>query len=140
MKNLLTTTAVLALLAGTSAAFAQTTQSTTTTETPDSTTQTTVTKSSSDGDYTEYRKTVTSTRHYHAAEWVAPTGYTVRHYSLGDRLPSDLLATNYELSEYGTYGLAAPPSGTVWVRVGSDAFLVRSDNGEIIQADYRMFN
>ncbi|HEV2561666.1 MAG TPA: RcnB family protein [Rhizomicrobium sp.] len=138
MKNLLTTTAVLALLAGTVAAFAQPAE-TTTTQSPDSTTQTTVTKSS-DGDYTEYRKTVTSTRHFHAGEWAAPTGFTVRHYSLGDRLPRDLLVNHYELTDYGTYELVAPPSGTVWVRVKSDAFLVRTDDGEIIQADYGMFN
>jgi len=138
MKNLLTTAAVLAFLAGTSAAFAQTTQ-TTTTDTPDSTTQTTVTKSS-DGDYTEYRKTVTSTHHYHAGVWTAPSGVTVHHYSLGDRLPSGLLVTNYELTNYGNYDLVAPPHGTVWVRVGSDAFLVRNDDGEIIQADYGMFD
>lgn len=139
MKNLLTTTAVLALFAGTVAAFAQPAE-TTTTQSPDTTTQTTVTKSSSDGDYTEYRKTVTSTRHYHAGEWAAPTGFTVRHYSLGDRLPRDLLVNHYELTDYGTYELVAPPSGTVWVRVKSDAFLVRTDDGEIIQADYGVFN
>ena len=40
----------------------------------------------------------------------------------------------------GLYDLASPPEGTVWVRVGSDVFLVRSDNGEVIQADYGTFN
>lgn len=140
MKNLLTTTAVLALLAGTSAAFAQSTE-TTTTQSPDSTTQTTVTKSTdADGDYTQYRKTVTSTRHFDAGAWTAPSGVTVRHYTLGERLPNGLLDSHYELNDYGTYELVAPPSGTVWVRVGSDAFLVRSDTGEVIQSDYGVFN
>jgi Ni/Co efflux regulator RcnB len=140
MKNLLTTTAVLALLAGTTAAFAQTTE-TTTTQSPDSSTQTTVTKSTDEnGDYTQYRKTVTSTRHFDAGAWDAPSGYTVRHYTLGDRLPNGLLDSHYELNNYGTYELTAPPSGTVWVRVGSDAFLVRSDTGEVIQSDNGVFN
>ena len=83
---------------------------------------------------------VTSTRHYDAGAWMAPADYQPRHFVLGDRLPADLLANNYYVSNYGNYDLASPPEGTVWVRVGSDVFLVRSDNGEIIQADYGMFN
>jgi len=47
---------------------------------------------------------------------------------------------SYYLNDYGTYELVAPPEGTVWVRVGSDAYLVRRDNGEVIQADTGIFD
>jgi Ni/Co efflux regulator RcnB len=142
MKHLMTTGAALALLMGTGIAIAQTNQTmTTTTQSPDSTTQTTETKSSDvNGNYAQYRKTVTSTRHYDAGAWIAPSDYQNRHFVLGDRLPPDLLANNYYVTNYGNYDLASPPEGTVWVRVGSDVFLVRSDNGEVIQADYGTFN
>ena len=127
MKHLLITSAALVLLSG--AAFAQTNETTTTmTQSPGQTTQTTVTKSQdADGTYTQYRKTVTSTRHYDAGAWVAPSDYQTRHFVLGDRLPADLLVNHYYVTNYGNYDLASPPEGTVWVRVGSDVFLVRSD-------------
>jgi Ni/Co efflux regulator RcnB len=142
MKHLLISSAALALLMGTGVALAQTSQTTTTTmQSPDSATQTTETKSSdANGNYTQYRKTVTSTRHYDAGAWVAPSDYQARHFVLGDRLPADLRVNNYYVSNYGNYDLASPPEGTVWVRVGKDVFLVRSDDGEIIQADYGTFN
>jgi Ni/Co efflux regulator RcnB len=142
MKHLMITSAALALLMGTGMTLAQTSQTTTTmTQSPDATTQTTETKSSdANGNYTQYRKTVTSTRHYDAGAWIAPSDYQARHFVLGDRLPADLLANNYYVTNYGNYDLASPPEGTVWVRVGSDVFLVRSDDGEIIQADYGTFN
>jgi Ni/Co efflux regulator RcnB len=142
MKYLLISAAAIVVLMGTGAAFSQTDQTTTTvTHTPDSTTQTTVTKSQdADGNYTQYRKTVTSTRHYDAGAWAPPADYRPHHIGVGDRLTPDLLASNYYVSNYGSYDLASPPEGTVWVRVGADVFLVRSDNGEVIQADYGMFN
>jgi len=144
MKNLLTMTAMLAVCAGAGAALAQddqTTTQTTVTQSPDTTTKTTVTSGQDvDGLYTKYRKTVTSTRQFHIGEWKAPADFTVHHFDLGQRLPGDLLVDSYYLNDYGTYELVAPPEGTVWVRVGSDAYLVRRDNGEVIQADTGIFD
>jgi Ni/Co efflux regulator RcnB len=141
MKNLLLSSVAAALLLGTSLAFAQNTQTTTTySQSPDSTTRATTTSTQNmDGTYTQYKKTVTSTRHYDDGTWAAPADYAPHHFGLGERLPSDLTVQTYYLPNYSTFNLSAPPSGTVWVRVGKDAFLVRSDDGEIIQADYGMF-
>ena len=141
MKHLLITSAALALLMGTGVASAQTNETTTTTmQSPDSTTQTTVTKSQdANGKYTQYRKTVTSTRHYDAGAWVAPwtiVPATLCWATASRRIFWPITTT----SRLGNYDLASPPEGTVWVRVGRDVFLVRSDNGEIIQADYGTFN
>lgn len=141
MRKSLITTAMLAALGTAGVAFAQSDQTTTTTtDTPDATTQTTVTKShTDDGGYMEYRKTTTSSKHFQIGPWTPPPDYTVHHIVLGDRLPAGLMAGTYYLDNYQTYSLVAPPEGTVWVRVGSDAFLVRRDNGEVIQADYDIF-
>jgi Ni/Co efflux regulator RcnB len=141
MKKSLLATTVLAALGSATMAFAQTDQTTTTvTQTPDDTTKTTVTKTqNADGGYTEYRKTITASKHFQIGPWTPPPDYTVHHIVLGDRLPSDLMAEGYYLDSYQTYSLVAPPDGTVWVRVGSDAFLVRRDDGEVIQADYGLF-
>jgi len=137
MKKYLISGAAIAVL-GASIALAQTTQTTTTyTQSPDETTKTTVTRS--DDGYTQYKKTVTATHHYDAGVWNAPADYSARHFNLGDRLPGDLMESNYALSDYDAYNLAAPPTGTEWIRVGQDAFLVRADDGEIIQADYGVF-
>jgi Ni/Co efflux regulator RcnB len=141
MRKFLLGGAAVALLIGTGAAFAQTSQTTTTTmQSPDTATRTTVTNTDNmDGTYTQYKKTVTSTRHFDGGVWTAPADYSTRRFNLGDRLPADLMVSNYYLTNYGNYDLAAPPGGTEWVRVGKDAFLVRSDDGEIIQADYGVF-
>ncbi|HEY5239142.1 MAG TPA: RcnB family protein [Rhizomicrobium sp.] len=140
MKKSLLATAVSAALGSAGVAFAQDQTTTTVTQTPDETTQTTVSKShDADGGYTEYRKTITSSKHFAIGPWTPPPDYTVHHIVLGDKLPADLMAENYYLDSYQTYSLVAPPEGTVWVRVGSDAFLVRRDDGEVIQADYGLF-
>ncbi|HSZ10803.1 MAG TPA: RcnB family protein [Rhizomicrobium sp.] len=139
MRKLLITTAMFAALAG--SAMAQDETTTTTVQTPDSTRETTVTKSpTADGGYMEYRKTVTSSHHFSIGPWSPPSDYVEHKFALGDRLPADLMADAYYIDNYGSYALVAPPDGTVWVRVGADAFLVRRDDGEIIQADYSMFN
>jgi Ni/Co efflux regulator RcnB len=141
MKKFLLSGAAVALIMGTSAAFAQTTQTTTTySQSPDTTTSTTETKSDNmDGTYTQYKKTVTSTRQYDAGVWTPPADYSVHRISLGDRLPADLMTNTYYLTNYSSYNLVAPPEGAVWVRVGQDAYLVRNDDGEVIQADYGVF-
>jgi Ni/Co efflux regulator RcnB len=124
------------------AASSQTDQTTTTvTQSPSTTTETTETKSQdATGDYTQYRKTVTSTHKFDAGPWNAPAGVAYRRFVPGDHVPSQFLADNVILTNYQNYELVAPPDGTAWVRVGRDALLVRTDNGEIIQADYGRFD
>jgi Ni/Co efflux regulator RcnB len=141
MSKLLMSAAALALCLGTSAALAQQdTQKTTTVTTPEGTTQTmTHTTTSNDG-YLQYRKTVTSTRHYNAGPFDAPDGYSYTRYSVGQRVPSVLLDGDVTLPDYADYQLMAPPPGLTWIRVGDDALLVDQSNGEVIQADYNLFS
>jgi Ni/Co efflux regulator RcnB len=136
-KFILPATALAVCLA--SAAFAQsTTESSTTTESnPSGTTQTT-TMQSNDG-YKQYRRTITTTKHYDAGAFVAPSGYTYTRYAIGQHVKGDLLGEHYVLTSYGTYELQAPPSGLTWIRVGDDALLVDRNTGEVVASDYGLF-
>jgi Ni/Co efflux regulator RcnB len=135
MNKLMISAAVLAVCLGAPAAFAQdTTQSTTTVQTPNGE-KTTSTTESNDG-YAQYRKTVTSTKHYNAGVYEAPAGYSYTRFTVGQRVPSALLGRH--IDDYDDYALQAPPSGLTWIRVGGDALLVDS-NGQVIQANYSLF-
>lgn len=143
MKTLMLSAAAVALMLGASAAYAQSEQTTTTTtvNNPDGSTDVTnkTTTTSTDG-YATYRKTVTSKRRYNAAAFVAPSGYTYRRFSVGEHVPSLLLSDSVVLNDYQNYALETPPSGLTWIRDGQDALLVDMRTGEVIQADYDVFN
>jgi Ni/Co efflux regulator RcnB len=139
IKYLLPATA-LAVCLGSSIAIAQpdTEKTTTTMSSPDGTTQTT-TMNTSDG-YRQYRRTITTIRHYHAGAFVAPNGYPYTRYELGARMPAVLLGDDsLVLTGYSTYALTAPPFGLTWIRVGNDALLVDRKTGEVVETDYGLF-
>jgi Ni/Co efflux regulator RcnB len=141
MRNLLLSAAALALCLGTSAAFAQ--QSQTTHEsvtTPSGTTETTTQTETSNDGYATYRKTVTSTKHYQAGAFMAPSGYTYQRFAVGDHVSPLLLHGNVALTDFQTYQLIAPPAGAMWIRDGNDALLVDTNTGEVIQAQYGLFS
>jgi Ni/Co efflux regulator RcnB len=143
MNKFMLSAAAIALCLGTASAYAQEDQTTTTTsvQNPDGSTDVTqkTTTTSTDG-FATYRKTVTSKHRYNAAAFVAPSGYTYRRFSVGEHVPSLLLSDSVVLSDYQNYALETPPSGLTWIRDGQDALLVDMRTGEVIQADYDVFN
>jgi hypothetical protein len=92
MNKYLLPAAALAVCLGSAAAFAQsdTMKTTTTMSSPDSQTTTSSTKSS-DG-YAQYRRTITTTKHYDNGAFVGPAGYVYSRYELGSRMPAELLS------------------------------------------------
>ena len=141
MKKYMLTTAALAVCFAPTFALAQTgtDKTTTTVSSPSGTEQTTTTTENSNDGYAQYRRTITTKKHYDAGAFTAPDGYTYSRYALGQRVNTELLGTNYVLSSYGDYALEAPPSGLVWIRNGSDALLVDQKSGEVIETDYSLF-
>lgn len=140
MKTLMISAAAIALCLGASAANAQEDQTTTTTtvQTP---TDTTTTKTTEGTDvYGNYRKTVTSTKRFNAAAFVAPSGFTYHRFSVGQHVPDALMSDSVVLNNYREYALVEPPSGLTWVRDGQDALLIDTRTGEVIQADYDLFD
>jgi len=143
MNKLMMSAAALALCLGTASAYAQEEKTTTTTavQNPDGSTDVTkqTTTTSTDG-YATYRKTVTSKKRYSAAAFVAPSGFTYRRFSVGEHVPSMLLSDSVVLNDYQNYALESPPSGLTWIRDGQDALLIDMRTGEVVQADYDVFN
>jgi Ni/Co efflux regulator RcnB len=138
MRTLMISAAALALCA--SAAMAQDSEKTTTTvSTPAGTTQTTTTTTQSTDGYAQYRRTVTSTKHYTAGAFVGPSGYVYTRYAVDDRVPAAMLDPHFRIPHYSIYGLDTPPGGLVWIRVGNDALLVDNGSGEVVQAQYGLF-
>lgn len=142
MRTLMISAAAIALCLGASAANAQSQTTTTTTmQAPNGDSQTTKETTTTDAaGYTQYRKTVTSKKRYNAAAFVAPSGFTYRRFQVGEHVPNALLGDSVVLNDYSTYALETPPSGLTWIRDGQDALLVDVRTGEVIQADYDVFN
>ncbi|HVZ13797.1 MAG TPA: RcnB family protein [Bauldia sp.] len=139
MNRLMISAAAAALCVGMSAAYAQDqTTTTTTVDTPSATTTTRTTEGTDE--YGNFRKTVTSTKRYHAAAWEAPSGVTYRRFTVGQHVPDAMLADSVQLNNYQDYALVTPPPGLIWIRDGKDALLVDNRTGEVIQADYDLFD
>jgi Ni/Co efflux regulator RcnB len=140
MKKYILPAAALAVCFGSSIAFAQSDadQTTTTVSSPSGNSQTTTMKSS-DG-YAQYRRTITTTKHYDDGAFIGPAGYVYSRYELGARMPAELLGDDsLILTGYSTYELKAPPHGLTWIRVGDDAMLIDRKTGEVVETDYDLF-
>lgn len=87
----------------------------------------------------ELRRNMQASRRFHGGSYIAPQGYQHRHWSSGQRLPQLYYARDYWIGNFVMFGLFAPPSDLVWVRVGEDALLIDRDTGEIVQVRYGFF-
>jgi Ni/Co efflux regulator RcnB len=86
------------------------------------------------------RKVIRPAHRFHVNRpWVAPRGFVFRHFRLGERVPTVLLAADYFLTSPWLYGLEAAPYGYVWIREGSDAVLVDRYTGAVVQVAYDVF-
>lgn len=142
MNRYMLPAAALAVCLGSSAAFAQadTEKTTTTMSSPSGDTQTTTSTTKSSDGYMQYRRTITTTKHFDGGAFVAPPGYTYSRYELGTRVPAVLLNDDgLVLTGYSQYGLTSPPDGLIWIRVGDDALLVDRRTGEVVETDYDLF-
>jgi Ni/Co efflux regulator RcnB len=75
-------------------------------------------------------------KRYSAGKYRAPHGYQVRQWAHGERLPASYRTRAYVI-DYRQYGLAAPPRGYQYVRVGNDAYLSGANTG-VVEAVIRM--
>jgi Ni/Co efflux regulator RcnB len=142
MNKYMLTAGAFAICLVSSSAFAQvdTDKTTTTVSSPSGDTQTTTSMTKSNDGYAQYRRTITTTKHYNEGVFIGPEGYTYSRYDVGARMPAELLSDdNLVLTGYSTYDLKAPPAGLTWVRVGDDALLVDRKTGEVVQTDYDLF-
>ena len=90
-------------------------------------------------DFSSMRRNMQAPKHFRSGSYNAPQGYQYRHWSYGERLPRGYFVRDYWIGDFMMFGLFAPPSDLVWVRVGDDALLIDRDSGEIIQVRYGVF-
>lgn len=79
-------------------------------------------------------------RRYSAPRYVAPRGYQVRSWAYGQRMPAQYRSRTYVVSDYGRYGLRAPPRGYEYVRSGNDVVLTAVATGLITAVIAGLFN
>ena len=85
------------------------------------------------------RLNVQSSHRFHNGDYRVPAGYQTRHWGYGERLPRGYFASDYWIGDFLMFGLFAPPTDLVWVRVGDDALLVDRYSGDIVQVRYDVF-
>ena len=90
-------------------------------------------------DRATYQHNFQAARSYKVGPYHRPGGWVNRHWGYGDHLPRAYFASQYLLADYWLFGLEVPPVDYEWVRVGDDALLVNTANGEVLQAEYGVF-
>jgi Ni/Co efflux regulator RcnB len=89
--------------------------------------------------YANLRRAVRATHRFHIGVYRRPHGWYHRHWTVDAYLPRPWFVRDYWITDFGLYGLIAPPDGLVWVRVGPDAVLIDPGTGEVVQVVYGIF-
>jgi len=79
-----------------------------------------------------YPPAYNSPSRYRGPSWRPPEGYYVRTWRYGEVLPRGWYGPDYQLFDWWSFALPAPPPGYDWIRIGRDALLV-DDYGRIYQ-------
>ena len=90
-------------------------------------------------DRAAYQHNFQAARSYKVGPYQRPSGWVNRHWGYGDHLPRAYWTSQYLLADYWLFGLEVPPVDYEWVRVGDDALLINTANGEVLQAEYSVF-
>jgi Ni/Co efflux regulator RcnB len=90
-------------------------------------------------DRASYQHNFQAARSYHIGPYNRPGGWTAHHWGYGEILPRAYWGPQYLISDYWLFALEVPPAGYEWVRDGSDAMLISTDSGEILQVEYGVF-
>ncbi|MFA6985211.1 MAG: RcnB family protein [Arenimonas sp.] len=77
-------------------------------------------------------------RRYSAPRYIPPSGYNYARWSVGGYLPAGYYSSAYYI-DYRPYGLAPPPYGYRWVRVGDDVYLASTRDGLIAEVVFNLF-
>ncbi len=91
-------------------------------------------------DQRAYARWQQSQRRYNAGRYYAPRGYQTRQWSYGQQMPAYYRSNQYVVSNYGQYGLRAPPRGYHYVRSGDDVVLAAIAGGLITAVIAGLFN
>ncbi|MDP2117855.1 MAG: RcnB family protein [Brevundimonas sp.] len=91
-------------------------------------------------DQRAYARWQQSQRRYNAGRYQPPRGYQTRQWSYGQQMPHYYRSNQYVVSNYGQYGLRAPPRGYHYVRSGNDVVVAGISGGLITAVIAGLFN
>jgi Ni/Co efflux regulator RcnB len=86
-----------------------------------------------------YQHNFQAARSFKVGPYNRPAGWSAHHWGFGDHLPPAYFASQYILADYWLFSLEVPPVGYEWVRDDTDALLVNTSTGEILQVEYGVF-
>jgi Ni/Co efflux regulator RcnB len=86
-----------------------------------------------------YQHNFQAARSYRIGPYRRPPGWTAHRWVYGEILPRAYWAPQYFIADYWLFALEVPPTGYEWVRDGSDALLIDTNSGEVLQVEYGVF-
>jgi Ni/Co efflux regulator RcnB len=86
-----------------------------------------------------YQHNFQAARSFRIGPYHRPRGWSARRWGYGEILPRAYWAPQYLIGDYWLFALEVPPAGYEWVRDGSDALLIDTNTGEILQVEYGVF-
>jgi Ni/Co efflux regulator RcnB len=86
-----------------------------------------------------YQHNFQAARSFHIGGYRRPPGWVARRWAYGQTLPRAYWGPQFILSDYWLFALEVPPTGYEWVRDDTDALLVNTSTGEILQVEYGVF-
>jgi len=86
-----------------------------------------------------YQHNFQAARSFRIGPYRRPPGWAPHHWGYGQILPRAYWAAPFLIADYWLFALEVPPAGYEWVRDDSDALLVNTSNGEILQVEYGVF-
>jgi Ni/Co efflux regulator RcnB len=86
-----------------------------------------------------YQHNFQAARTFRIGPYHRPAGWAAHHWGYGQILPRVYWGPQYLISDYWLFALEVPPAGYEWVRDDSDALLISTDTGEILQVEYGVF-
>ncbi len=86
-----------------------------------------------------YQHNFQAARSFHIGTYHRPSGWAPHHWGYGQILPRAYWGPNYLIADYWLFALEVPPAGYEWVRDDTDALLIDTNTGEILQVEYGVF-
>ena len=90
-------------------------------------------------DRAKYQHNYRAARSYRIGPYHRPEGWAVHRWVYGETLPRVYWAPEYLVADYWLFALEVPPVGYEWVRDDTDALLIDTNTGVILQVEYGVF-
>ena len=86
-----------------------------------------------------YQHNFQAARTYHIGPYRHPRGWVAHRWGNGEVLPRAYWGPSYLIADYWLFALEVPPAGYEWVRDDTDALLIDTNSGQILQVEYGVF-